>query len=132
MQELMPAVEAIRAALPRVQAIYLFGSRATGGAGPASDTDLAVLAAEPFDELVRYSLASHLSELLHTEVDLVDLQRCSAVMRVQVLGGSHLLLDAAPAARMAFEAFALADYARLNEERRGILDDVRARGTIHG
>lgn len=132
MQEFLPAVEAIRAALPGVQAIYLFGSRAKGVAGPTSDTDLAVLAGEPIEEFTLFSVASRLSELLRTEVDLVDLRRSSAVMRVQVLGSSRLLLDTAPSARMAFEAFALADYARLNEERRCILDDVRTRGTIHG
>ena len=126
------ALDAIRAALPGVQSVYLFGSRASGLAGDASDCDLALLASSPCDELVRWNLASRLAELLQVEVDLLDLRRASAVMRVQVLSGSRLLLDAAPTERMQFEMFALADYARLNEERRGILDDVRARGSVHG
>ncbi|MCC5862855.1 MAG: hypothetical protein JJT93_13220 [Gammaproteobacteria bacterium] len=32
----------------------------------------------------------------------------------------------------AFETFVYADYARLNEERAGILQDVLARGRVHG
>jgi hypothetical protein len=43
-----------------------------------------------------------------------------------------VLLDAQPSPRSAFEAFALSAYARLNEERREILNDVRARGRVHG
>ena len=53
-------------------------------------------------------------------------------MRVQVLASSRLLFDGDPGGRMRFEMFALSDYARLNEERRGILDDVCARGSVHG
>lgn len=132
MDALAAAVEAIRAGVPDVEAIYLFGSRATGEAGPASDADLAVLAAAPLDEVARWNLASRLAGILRLEVDLVDLRRCSAVMRVQVLGRGRLLLDLAPAVRAGFEAFALSDYARLNEERRGILADVKARGSIRG
>jgi hypothetical protein len=65
-------------------------------------------------------------------VDLVDLRSASAVMRVQVIGQGELHLDADPAARALFEAFALADYARLNEERAGILEDVQRTGRAHG
>ena len=125
-------VEVLRAALPSLQAIYLFGSRAQGQSHEGSDTDLAVLDRAPFDPVLRFDLASRLSQVLQGDVDLVDLRRCSAVMRVQVLGGSRLLLDAAPSARAGFEAFALSDYARLNEERKGIIDDIRARGSIGG
>ena len=132
MDSLSPVIEAIRAQLPEVQAIYLFGSRAAGLETSDSDCDLAVLQATPIEEIARWELASRLSEILRVEVDLVDLRRASAVMRAQVLGTSQLLLDGAPGERMRFEALALADYARLNEERRGILDDVRARGSLRG
>jgi hypothetical protein len=34
--------------------------------------------------------------------------------------------------RAEFEALALSSYARLNEERRAILEDVRRSGRVHG
>ena len=129
---LTPAIDLLRAALPSVEAVYLFGSRAAGLATATSDFDLAILNPSPLDPVARFELASRLAEVLHAEVDLVDLRRASAVMRVQVLGNSRLLFDGDSSARAVFEAFALSDYARLNEERRGILDDVRARGSIGG
>lgn len=113
------AVDEIRAAQPRVQAIYLFGSRAGGHAGPLSDLDLALLSPTALGEVDRWHLASRLSAVLQVEVDLVDLRRASAVMRVQVLGSSRLLFDGDAPERMRFEMFALSDSARLNEEREG-------------
>jgi predicted nucleotidyltransferase len=126
------AVDEIRAAQARVQAISLFGSRAGEHAGPLSDLDLALLSPAALGEVERWNLASRLSAVLHVEVDLVDLRRASAVMRVQVLGNSRLLFEGDALERMRFEMFALSDYARLNEERRGILDDVRAKGSVFG
>jgi hypothetical protein len=83
-------------------------------------------------EVDRWHLASGLSEVMHVEVDLVDLRRASAVMRVQVLDNSRLLFEGDAPERMRFERFARSDYARLNEERRAILDDVRVNGSVLG
>lgn len=59
------------------------------------------------------------------------MRKASAVFRVQILKDAAVLLDADPARRAEFECFALADYARLNEERAGILEDVRRTGRVH-
>jgi predicted nucleotidyltransferase len=126
------AVEAIRATLPGTIAIYLFGSRARGDAGRHSDVDVAVIAPGGMPDLVRFELQERLAALLHADVDLVDLTRASSVLRVQVLEHGSVLYDGDPAARALFEATALASYARLNEERAGILDDVRRTGRVHG
>lgn len=83
-------------------------------------------------DLVRFELQERLAALLHADVDLVDLTRASSVLRVQVLEHGSVLYDGDPAARALFEATALASYARLNEERAGILDDVRRTGRVHG
>jgi hypothetical protein len=42
-----------------------------------------------------------------------------------------LLADVQPSARASFEATALSAYARLNEERREILNDIAARGRVY-
>lgn len=132
MGDLDDIVLQLRAALPELRAVYLFGSTATGNVTSQSDIDLAVLLPRRLDPVARWELQESLAARLRRNVDLVDLQSASAVMRVQVLANGRLLFDDAPAERAAFEAVALADYARLNEERRGILDDVRARGSVHG
>ena len=126
------AADAILQAVPQVTAVYLFGSRASGQAGPESDVDLAVLAARSLDPLVRWRVQEEVAALLHCNVDLVDLRSASTVMRARVLETAVVLHDADPAGRATFEAAALGAYARFNEERRGILDDVRARGSVHG
>ena len=50
----------------------------------------------------------------------------------QIVTTGVVLHEGDGAARALFETTALSDYARLNEERAGILDDIRRRGTIHG
>lgn len=109
-----------------------FGSRARGDSLTGSDYDIALLGPKPVDPVDRWNLQEELASTVHANVDLVDLRRASAVPRVQILKDAVIILDAAGPARELFEATALADYARLNEERRGILADVIARGSVHG
>jgi uncharacterized protein len=125
-------VEHILGAVPEVEAIYLFGSRARGQESPGSDFDVAVLAATALAPVFRFDLQEALASDLHAPVDLVDLRAASTVMRVQVIDGGRLLYERSPFRRQLFEATALSAYARLNEERRGILDDVKARGSVYG
>lgn len=126
------AVGEIRDAVPGVVAIYLFGSRARGDARGGSDVDLAFLAPQPLDPVARFELQERVAGRLHVSVDLVDLRSASTVMRVQVLEPAVVLYEADAAERGRFEAAALGAYARLNEERRGILEDVRRTGRVHG
>ena len=127
-----PLVDAIRNAVPEAQAIYLFGSAARGDAGPESDIDLALLVPRALTPRARWEIQERLAVLAHRNVDLVDLREASAVMRVNVLDDGQLLLDAAPYERALFEATALADYARLQEERREILEQIAREGRVYG
>lgn len=131
-EPLSDVVDLVRTRLPDVVAVYLFGSQASGQSTADSDVDLAVLGADRLDPVARWELQEDLAARLHRKVDLVDLRGASTVMRVQVLDRANVLFDGNPGARALFEATALSSYARLNEERRGILIDIRARGTIHG
>jgi predicted nucleotidyltransferase len=125
-------VAEIRRAVPSAIAVYVFGSVAAGTATPNSDLDLAVLAEAPLTAEARWQLAQTLAIELRRDVDLVDLRQASTVLRVQVLGSSQLLFEGDTAKREAFEAVALGAYARLNEVRRGILEDIRQRGRVYG
>jgi predicted nucleotidyltransferase len=106
-------------------AIYLFGSMATGSSRPGSDVDLAFLPAEPVDPLACFDCAQELAELLGREVDLVDLTTASTVLAKEVLRTGFLLEETDRTARQEFEMRALADYARLNEERQPVLAAMR-------
>ena len=118
--------------VPGLAAVYLFGSQAREDAGPGSDIDLAVLTLGSLDPVERWKLQEDLAAQAHRNVDLVDLRLASTVMRVQVLRDSCLLADVQPVARAAFEASALSAYARLNEERHEILNDIATRGRVYG
>jgi predicted nucleotidyltransferase len=125
-------VDDIRAAVPDVIAVYLFGSSAQGSAHSGSDTDIAVLVPQALPPEVRFDLQERLAARIGGDVDLVDLGSASPVMAVQVLGGGRLLHDGDTSARGLFEDRALSAYARLNEERRGILQRIRDEGTVYG
>ena len=127
MSDLQPLLDRV----PGVQAVYAFGSQADGTAHPESDLDLAVLAASPLDPLVRWDAQEALAAALGTDVDLVDLRSASTVMRAEVLRTGRVVLDRDPTARAFWEVWTMSAYALLNEERQGILDDVRQRGRVH-
>ena len=131
-QEDRAAVAAIRSAVPGLVAVYRFGSSVSGTRNPDSDVDLAVLASAPIDPLHRFDLQERLATALRQNVDLVDLHAASTVMAMQVIGKGRLLLDHDASARGCFEDLTYGMYARLNEERRGILERVAAEGTVYG
>ncbi|HYW77881.1 MAG TPA: nucleotidyltransferase domain-containing protein [Gammaproteobacteria bacterium] len=124
-------VQRLRERLPGLRAVYLFGSSASGESGRDSDVDLAVLLDKPLTGLRRFDLAGELADVVGKDVDLVDLRTASTVLRMQVIGKGRRLFGSG-ADLEAFEDRVFADYARLNEERAGILADVRARGSVYG
>ncbi len=70
--------------------------------------------------------------ILNRYVDLVDLRAASTVMQMQVLLTEECLFCGDVQARDLFEMIVYASYARLNEERAGILEDIRTRGSVYG
>ncbi|CUS38498.1 hypothetical protein [Candidatus Nitrospira nitrificans] len=64
-------------------------------------------------------------------MDLLDLRSASTVMRMQVISTGECLAAPNEAARREFEMYVYSDYARLNEERREILNHVRTRGSVY-
>lgn len=118
--------------LPGLVAAYRFGSTATGDERPDSDVDVAVLGLRPLTGSDRLRLAARIADLVHRDLDLVDLLCASTVLRMQVVSRGVALPLGDESARGAFEDRVFSDYARLNEERRAILEQVAREGTIHG
>ncbi len=93
---------------------------------------MAVLAPRRLGVTERFDLQEHVAASLGRDVDLVDLQSASTVMAMQVVSTGTVLFDGAPESRGAFEDRTFSSYARLNEERRGILERIASEGTVYG
>jgi predicted nucleotidyltransferase len=125
-------VEHVRRALDGVVAVYRFGSTARGTATDASDTDVAILARARVKPERRFEVQESLAAQLGCDVDFVDLASASTVMAMQVIADGQLLYEDASGYRGDFEDLTFGAYARLNEERREILDRVAAERTVYG
>lgn len=125
-------IEYLREQLPGVEAIYQFGSTASGETHHGSDVDLAVLTSVPLSPVERWELQCTLASRLRRDVDLVDLRAASTVMRMQVVSTGVVLYAGPGQNRARFEMNVLSSYARLNEERRAILQTVTREGRVYG
>jgi len=123
--------ELIRA-ISELQAIYVFGSVASGDAHVNSDLDLAVLSTELIDEVLLWDLSQQLAVQLGRDIDLVDLSKASTVMRMQIISSGQLLYCLDDRALAVFADYVYSAYTRFNAERREILRDIQQRGSVYG
>lgn len=128
----LSAVRAVvRRALPGLRLLYVFGSRARGDARPDSDLDLAVLADGAIDPLRLHELRLTLGAQLDCDVDLVDLDRASTVLKLEVIRDGIVLEQQSPQQTLAFEARVLSEHAELLDATRALREDIRQRGTVY-
>lgn len=116
--------------LPRLLAVYAFGSRIHGTARADSDLDLAVLVEGYADPLLLFELAGVISEPAGCEVDLLDFRAASTVMQAQVLQGERWWAKDLRADL--YELAILSQKLALDERRAGLLADIGARGKVYG
>ena len=110
--------------------IYLFGSYAVGKTRDDSDLDLAFLSAKEIDDYQRFLTAQKLASKLNIDIDLVDLAKASTVFKTQIIQGD-LLFAKNEQQKQQFELLTLKKYARLNEERKEIIEKIE-RGAGNG
>ena len=123
-------VALLRLHFPEAQGIYLYGSMAGNAATPASDIDLAVLSGREILPIKRFEVAQEIAAKSKREVDLVDLRHAPTVLQFQVVSTGRRLDAADASVCESFEDFVYKTYAKLNEERAGILKDIQTRGQI--
>ena len=119
---------------PLVQGIYRFGSYGTPNQRPDSDLDLALLLPP---DLTRQAGALSMSPCrfdleaaVARTVDLLNARQVSTVFQIQITCGD-LLYCGDRFAVDEFEMLTLSYYQKLNEERRGILEDFYKTGRAY-
>lgn len=124
-------VSMLRDRLPGMLAVYAFGSRLQGTAGPDSDLDLAVLVAGYADPQELWELAGDLEEVAGCPVDLLDLRAASTVMQYQIITTGQRWWRYDVQADL-FEAAVLSEKTELDSARAGLLADIGQRGSVYG
>ena len=123
-------VAAVRAVLPDVEAVYLFGSFATGEQNDSSDLDLAVAMPSRLKALQLWDASSAIAEKLNIDVDLLDMKAVDTVVQHQVLTtgrrifGEGLPLDL-------YETYILSAMTSLEELRAPLIADILQRGSVY-
>jgi len=125
-------VRVLRAAVPGLQLVLLFGSHARSDATTASDVDVALLASQAPVASRLLAARQELELATGSDVHLVDLRAASTVFRHEIVQHGEVLYGVGDTEVEDFLDFALRDYIRLNEERAGILQDIQERGRVHG
>jgi predicted nucleotidyltransferase len=123
-------VDGVRTQAPRTIAIYRFGSWLSAAERADSDVDIALRGERPLDSEAHWRLTQALAQRIGRDVDLIDLSAASTVLRAQVVSTGERIYCADQRACETFEDLVFSDYARLNEERARILEDIRSRGSI--
>lgn len=124
-------VRTLQARVPGLLALYGFGSRVQGTAGPDSDLDMAVLVAGYADVTRLWQLSGELADIAGCAVDLLDLRAASTVMQYQIVThGERWWAQDVQAAL--FESAILSEKTALDAARAGLLADIRERGTVYG
>ena len=110
-QILQPRVQALGATEAAVFLVYLFGSRASGRAGPGSDYDLGVLLDRREDSPARRARLTHeLVVIMGSEaVDVVFLSQAPPELAFAVIQG-QLLYERDLATRVEYEAYVMGRY----------------------
>ena len=112
--------------------IIVFGSYANGTTHKESDIDLAFFKKEQnLSSYEVFMVAQELADILKMDVDLVDLHHASTVFQAQIFSTGKVIFSNDENLRMNMEMRALSMYAKLNEERKSILENVAESGTIY-
>ena len=121
----------LRARLPSLQAIYAFGSRINGSAGPDSDLDLAVLVSGYAAPVMLWELSGEIADRADCSVDLLDFRAASTVMQYRILTTGQRWWSADSRVDI-YEAGLLSDKTELDCSRADLLADVQREGRIYG
>lgn len=110
--------------------IIIFGSVAKGNMRWDSDLDIAFLRDKEVDSYQLFMLAQELAGMINLDVDLIDLEKASTVFKVQIIGYGKVIYEEDRQEVAEYKVKVLKEYAKLNEERKPILDKIKERGKM--
>lgn len=117
--------------VPKLMAVYAFGSRVQGTSGEASDLDLAVLVEGYVDPVRLFDLANALVDLVGCAVDLVDFRAAPTVLQYQILTQGQRWWESDFRAAV-YEAAILSQKTDLDTARAELLEEISRRGHVYG
>lgn len=120
-------IDFIRKNISDIISIYIFGSYAANQQTPTSDLDIAYLATNKTDSVEKWEIQENLASLLNIDVDLVDLQETSVILRTEVIEKGKLIFSSNKYKTDYFEMTTYSMYADLNESRADILNDYKTK-----
>ena len=123
-------VHLIRAEVPEVQVVYVFGSYATGQENEQSDLDIAFLAEADLSGLALYNLRQTLAAKLKKDVDIIQLKDASLVLRNEVVQGGEPIFTADGFDRPNYEMLTISTFLDFQETTRGLREDIKKRGYV--
>lgn len=112
--------------------IYLFGSFARGEGRDDSDIDLAIYSTEKVSSYRLFTLGNELSFKLGSDIQIVDIKSASTVFAAKIIGDREELYSKDRYTMENFNMKTLSQYAKLNEEREVVIDEVERRGKVYG
>jgi len=111
LEEIRTGLQPIWATHSFVEAVWIFGSVATGKNQPDSDVDVAVLCAGPLTLAQEGELVSHImGALRRNDVDCVNMELAPPFLQFRILRDGVLVLDRNPVRRVSFTARAWSTY----------------------
>ncbi|MBV4427567.1 type VII toxin-antitoxin system MntA family adenylyltransferase antitoxin [Clostridium tyrobutyricum] len=111
--------------------IYIFGSSVNGIFREDSDIDIAFKSEHELTPYQVFMFSQSLADILGRDVDLIDLNKASTVFKVQIIAKGKCVYCSDDVKKAYFEMYAYKDYAKLNEEREVILNNIKKRGQIY-
>ncbi len=117
--------------IPGVLAIYVFGSYASKVQNEKSDLDLAVLCVEKFDKEKLWNISQKIASLINIDIDLIDLLNASTVFAFQIITKSKIIYCLDEKKKKSFENKIYSMYLRLNDTRKGIIENIKKRKGVY-
>ncbi len=124
-------IDMLKKEIPKLQALYIFGSYADGTATNTSDIDIAYLTTETLAPTQRWDISQKLAILLSRDIDLIELTETNTIFRYQILSkGTRIYGEGYDVEN--FETLAYSFYLRFQEERKPIVDEILKNRSVFG
>jgi len=124
-------IDTLKSNIPKLKAIYIFGSFASESATDNSDVDIAYLSDESLSNVERWELSAELARFLRRDVDLVDLRGANTIFRYQIISTAKRVYGGGYEVE-SFETLVYSFYLRFKQERKPIEEAIRKNKTILG